>query len=71
MFDLAGRVFKNKPAPDNLAVPPHKYVTDTHDPDRRRQAREPERDGRSSQKQQDTIMAEPRSTAGRAMSNGC
>jgi ubiquinol-cytochrome c reductase iron-sulfur subunit len=28
-FDLAGRVFKNKPAPDNLPVPPHKYVSDT------------------------------------------
>jgi ubiquinol-cytochrome c reductase iron-sulfur subunit len=28
-FDLAGRVFKNKPAPDNLEVPPHKYLTDT------------------------------------------
>ncbi len=28
-FDLAGRVFKNKPAPDNLEVPPHMYVTDT------------------------------------------
>ncbi|MCX8005699.1 MAG: ubiquinol-cytochrome c reductase iron-sulfur subunit [Burkholderiaceae bacterium] len=28
-FDLAGRVFKNKPAPDNLEVPPHKYVSDT------------------------------------------
>jgi ubiquinol-cytochrome c reductase iron-sulfur subunit len=28
-FDLAGRVFKNKPAPDNLAVPPHKYLSDT------------------------------------------
>ncbi len=27
-FDLAGRVFKNKPAPDNLEVPPHKYLTD-------------------------------------------
>ncbi len=25
-FDLAGRVFKNKPAPDNLRVPPHMYV---------------------------------------------
>jgi ubiquinol-cytochrome c reductase iron-sulfur subunit len=24
-FDLAGRVFKNKPAPDNLQVPPHMY----------------------------------------------
>ncbi len=29
MFDLAGRVFKNKPAPDNLEVPPHVYMTDT------------------------------------------
>lgn len=28
-FDLAGRVFKNKPAPDNLEVPPHMYVGDT------------------------------------------
>jgi ubiquinol-cytochrome c reductase iron-sulfur subunit len=28
-FDLAGRVFKNKPAPDNLPVPPHMYLTDT------------------------------------------
>jgi len=28
-FDLAGRVFKNKPAPDNLVVPPHKYLSDT------------------------------------------
>ncbi len=28
-FDLAGRVFKNKPAPDNLAVPPHMYLSDT------------------------------------------
>jgi ubiquinol-cytochrome c reductase iron-sulfur subunit len=28
-FDLAGRVFKNKPAPDNLEVPPHKFVSDT------------------------------------------
>ena len=27
-FDLAGRVFKNKPAPDNLEVPPHMYVSD-------------------------------------------
>ncbi len=24
-FDLAGRVYKSKPAPDNLEVPPHKY----------------------------------------------
>ncbi len=28
-FDLAGRVYKGKPAPDNLEVPPHKYVGDT------------------------------------------
>jgi ubiquinol-cytochrome c reductase iron-sulfur subunit len=27
-FDLAGRVFKNKPAPDNLEVPPHMFVGD-------------------------------------------
>ncbi len=27
-FDLAGRVFKNKPAPDNLEVPPHMYLSD-------------------------------------------
>lgn len=29
LFDLAGRVYKNKPAPDNLTVPPHKYLSDT------------------------------------------
>ena len=29
-FDLAGRVFKNKPAPDNLEVPRHMYTSDTH-----------------------------------------
>lgn len=28
-FDLAGRVFKNKPAPDNLAVPPYKFLSDS------------------------------------------
>jgi ubiquinol-cytochrome c reductase iron-sulfur subunit len=28
-FDLAGRVYKSKPAPDNLEVPPHKYLADT------------------------------------------
>ena len=28
-FDLAGRVFKNKPAPDNLPVPPHMYLSET------------------------------------------
>lgn len=27
-FDLAGRVFKNVPAPINLAVPPHRYLND-------------------------------------------
>ena len=29
-FDLAGRVFKGVPAPANLVVPPHKFITDTH-----------------------------------------
>ena len=29
LFDLAGRVYKNKPAPDNLRVPPHTYLSDT------------------------------------------
>jgi ubiquinol-cytochrome c reductase iron-sulfur subunit len=28
-FDVAGRVFKNKPAPDNLEVPAHMYLSDT------------------------------------------
>jgi ubiquinol-cytochrome c reductase iron-sulfur subunit len=28
-FDLAGRVFKDVPAPTNLKVPPHRFVTDT------------------------------------------
>ncbi len=28
-FDLAGRVFKNKPAPDNLEIPPHIYLSET------------------------------------------
>ncbi|MDT8452939.1 MAG: ubiquinol-cytochrome c reductase iron-sulfur subunit [Gammaproteobacteria bacterium] len=28
-FDLAGRVFQGVPAPTNLVVPPHYYVTDT------------------------------------------
>ena len=28
-FDIAGRVFKNKPAPDNLEIPPHMYLSDT------------------------------------------
>ena len=26
--DMAGRVFKDKPAPDNLRVPPHMYLSD-------------------------------------------
>jgi ubiquinol-cytochrome c reductase iron-sulfur subunit len=29
LFDLAGRVYKNKPAPDNLTVPPYKFLSDT------------------------------------------
>ena len=28
-FDLAGRVFKNKPAPQNLDIPPYMYLSDT------------------------------------------
>jgi ubiquinol-cytochrome c reductase iron-sulfur subunit len=28
-FDMAGRVFKNKPAPDNLEVPPYMFVSDS------------------------------------------
>jgi ubiquinol-cytochrome c reductase iron-sulfur subunit len=28
-FDLAARVFKNKPAPTNLDVPPYMYLSDT------------------------------------------
>ena len=27
-FDFAGRVFKSKPAPSNLEIPPHKYLSD-------------------------------------------
>lgn len=27
-FDLAGRVFKNVPAPTNLVIPPYKYLND-------------------------------------------
>lgn len=27
-FDFAGRVFKNKPAPTNLEIPPHMYLSD-------------------------------------------
>jgi ubiquinol-cytochrome c reductase iron-sulfur subunit len=29
-FDLAGRVYKNVPAPSNLIVPPHNYADATH-----------------------------------------
>jgi ubiquinol-cytochrome c reductase iron-sulfur subunit len=28
-FDSAGRVFKNKPAPTNLEIPPHTYLSDS------------------------------------------
>jgi ubiquinol-cytochrome c reductase iron-sulfur subunit len=28
-FDLAGRVYKGVPAPTNLPVPPHRYLTDS------------------------------------------
>ncbi len=28
-FDMAGRVFKGVPAPENLVVPPYKYLSDT------------------------------------------
>jgi ubiquinol-cytochrome c reductase iron-sulfur subunit len=28
-FDLAARVFSGSPAPTNLVVPPHKFLTDT------------------------------------------
>lgn len=28
-FDLAGRVFQNKPAPDNLQIPRHMYASET------------------------------------------
>jgi ubiquinol-cytochrome c reductase iron-sulfur subunit len=28
-FDGAGRVYRNKPAPTNLEVPPHRYLSDT------------------------------------------
>jgi ubiquinol-cytochrome c reductase iron-sulfur subunit len=27
-FDLAGRVFKNVPAPTNLTVPPHRFLSE-------------------------------------------
>ena len=27
-FDLAGRVYKNVPAPTNLEVPPHSFISD-------------------------------------------
>lgn len=28
-FDAAGRVFKNKPAPSNLEIPPHRFASET------------------------------------------
>jgi ubiquinol-cytochrome c reductase iron-sulfur subunit len=28
-FDVAGRVYKNVPAPDNLEIPPHTFLSDT------------------------------------------
>ncbi len=28
-FDLAGRVYKSMPAPTNLEIPPHQYLSDT------------------------------------------
>ena len=28
-FDMAGRVYKHKPAPDNLEIPPHMYLSDS------------------------------------------
>ena len=28
-FDLAGRVYRNVPAPTNMVVPPHKYLSDS------------------------------------------
>lgn len=28
-FDGAGRVYKNKPAPTNLEIPPHRYLSET------------------------------------------
>jgi ubiquinol-cytochrome c reductase iron-sulfur subunit len=28
-FDVAGRVYKNVPAPDNLEIPPHMYLSDS------------------------------------------
>lgn len=28
-FDLAGRVYSGVPAPTNLVIPPHRYITDT------------------------------------------
>ncbi|VCU71931.1 Ubiquinol-cytochrome c reductase iron-sulfur subunit [Pigmentiphaga humi] len=28
-FDMAGRVYKNKPSPDNLTIPPYEFLSDT------------------------------------------
>lgn len=29
LFDLAGRVYKGMPAPDNMPVPPHRYINES------------------------------------------
>lgn len=29
LFDFAGRVYRNKPAPTNLVVPPYAFLSDT------------------------------------------
>lgn len=29
LFDLAGRVYSSMPAPENLEIPPHMYISDT------------------------------------------
>lgn len=28
LYDLAGRVYKNMPAPENMVIPPHRYLRD-------------------------------------------
>ena len=28
-FDMAGRVYKNKPSPDNLTIPPYEFLSDS------------------------------------------
>ena len=44
---LAGRVYKNKPAPDNLPVPPYKFLSATRRSSSAKTRREPEAHGRS------------------------